>query len=112
MSMSLIIPTEGDPSVCAQPFGTTCPSRTPVWRLHALFPVPGRGLGKGPGLGSEVLDWPYAVGGGGGTPPLLPPPLQTKVTIVIKNEIYHREKSCRPIFGTHTFGSQTPLPPF
>ena len=42
----------------------------------------------------------------------VPPPPQTKVTIVGKNEILQYGKSNRAIFGTQTFGSQTPLPPF
>ena len=40
----------------------------------------------------------------------LTPPIQTKVTIMGKKEIYNR-KSCRAIFGTRPFGSQTPPSP-
>ena len=36
-------------------------------------------------MAREVLEWPYTTGGGGPPPH---PPLQTKVTIVGKNEIY------------------------
>ena len=41
----------------------------------------------------------------------LPPRFQTKVTTVGKNEILKSGKSGRAIFGTQTFGSQTPPPP-
>ena len=40
----------------------------------------------------------------------LPPPPWTKVTIVGANGIYDRENG-RAIFGTQSFGSQTPPPP-
>ena len=40
-------------------------------------------------------------------PPPDPPPLQTKVTIVGKNEMYHKENLIAP----YLFGSQTPPPP-
>ena len=64
------------------------------------------GSGHGP---REVLEWPYTAGGGGGAPPIDPPPQdqdhrETKQNLPLG-------KSGRAIFGTQTFGSQTPPPP-
>ena len=75
-----------------------CPPCRARWRNRRGRDSPGEGV-----------EWPYAVGGGGYPPWTPPPPLQTKVTIAGKNEIYKRE-SLVAIFGTQTFGSQT-LPP-
>ena len=55
----------------------------------------------GGGGGREVFEWPYTVGGGGVTPPL-----QTQVTSGKKRNLL-LGKSCRAIFGTQIFGSQT-----
>ena len=60
----------------------------------------------------EGVEWPYTRrrwGGGGDRPP----PPQTKVIIAGQNEICRWESPVGPflIFGTHTFGSQTPAPP-
>ena len=57
----------------------------------------------------DVLQWPYIVGGGGVTPPLDPP---DQSDYRGKKQYFQWGKSCWAIFGTQTFGSQTPLPPF
>ena len=61
---------------------------------------------RSPPIPREVLEWPYTSGGGGGVPP---PSSQTKVTLVGKNEVYHRENLVSHFWYTN-FGSQTPPP--
>ena len=63
----------------------------------------------------------WRLGGGGAcpnarglvppSPPPGPPPLQTRVIIVGKNEIYDCQKLVGAIFGTQTVGSLRPPPP-
>ena len=56
----------------------------------------------------EVLEWPYTAGGGG-VPPR-DPPLQTKVTIMGKNEIYHWESLVWPFLVHNLLGPRPPPP--
>ena len=70
-------------------------------------------FGPAKALGSprQVLEWLYTVGGGGVPPPGPPSPPPDQSDHRGKKRNLQKGKSDRAVFGTQTFGSQTPPPP-